>query len=75
MSKNKNTNFIDELVEEFGYDYVIGWCLCCEYDLRHQVESLDKVEDARKIEYLNNRAERYARRARRLIGERFNNEL
>ena len=30
--KKRNSDFINELVDMFGYDYVIGFCLCSEYD-------------------------------------------
>ena len=32
--KRRKRNFIDDMVEMFGYDYVIGFCMCSEYDLK-----------------------------------------
>ena len=45
-------NFIDDMIPEFGYDYVIGHCLCSEYDLRNKA---DREEDeGKKSRYLKN---------------------
>ena len=37
--KKRNSDFINELVDMFGYDYVIGFCLCSEYDLRQKADA------------------------------------
>ena len=71
MSKN-NRNFIDDMVDMFGYDYVIGHCLCSEYDLRNKA---DREEDeGKKRRYLNT-AQMYKKKAEALRRERIDNDL
>ena len=71
MSKN-NRNFIDDMVDMFGYDYVIGHCLCSEYDLRNKA---DREEDeGKKRRYLNT-AQMYKKKAEALTRERIDNDL
>ena len=71
MSKN-NRNFIDDMVDMFGYDYVIGFCLCSEYDLRNKA---DREEDeGKKRRYLKT-AQMYKKKAEALTRERIDNDL
>lgn len=71
MSKN-NRNFIDDMVDMFGYDYVIGHCLCSEYDLQNKA---DREEDeGKKRRYLNT-AQMYKKKAEALTRERIDNDL
>ena len=71
MSKN-NRNFIDDMVDMFGYDYVIGFCLCSEYDLRNKA---DREEDeGKKRRYLKT-AQMYKKKAEALTRERIDNGL
>ena len=71
MSKN-NRNFIDDMVDMFGYDYVIGHCLCSEYDLRNKA---DREEDeGKKRRYLKT-AQMYKKKAEALTRERIDNDL
>lgn len=71
MKKNKNSN-IDEMVELFGYDYVIGYCYCSEYDTMKRAE---KEEDAMKIKRLLNLSNIFRINAERLMRERMENGL
>lgn len=69
MSKyNADRNFIDDMVDEFGYDYVIGYCLCSEYDLRKRA---GKEEDHEKAMKLLNTSRKYKTKAEKLTRERF----
>ena len=65
--KKRNYSKIDELLEMFGYDYTIGYCLCTEYEMEKQIKEIED-EEARK------RKERskswYRMHAERLIRER-----
>lgn len=70
--KQKRNKRIDEMVEVFGYDYVIGYCLCSEYDVRKQIE---KEEDAEKRKRLETVANIYRSNANKLVSESLNNEL
>lgn len=63
---------IDAMVDEFGYDYVIGYCLCSEYDLRNRARR--EIEDD-KAAHLFRIADRYQRNADRLSRERVSNGL
>lgn len=64
----KGRNFIDEMVEEFGYDYVVGYCLCSEYKLR----KLAKEEcDYEKKNALLKSARKFSNDVKRLAKERF----
>ena len=85
MSKN-NRNFIDDMVDMFGYDYVIGsvhylkfgndyvigFCLCSEYDLRNKANNETDYEKAKR---LRNIARSYKLNAERLTRERIDNGL
>ena len=65
---NKNRNYIDDMVDLFGYDYVIGYCLCSEYDLMKKAK---KEEDAEKARHLKSIAKRYSMKAEQLVKERY----
>ena len=71
MSKN-NRNFIDDMVDMFGYDYVIGFCLCSEYDLRNKA---DREEDENKKRRYLKIAQMYKKKAEALTRERIDNGL
>ena len=71
MSKN-NRNFIDDMVDMFGYDYVIGFCLCSEYDLRNKADR--EEDDGKKRRYLKI-AQMYKKKAEALTRERIDNDL
>ena len=71
MSKN-NRNFIDDMVDMFGYDYVIGHCLCSEYDLRNKA---DREEDEDKKRRYLKTAQMYKKKAEALTRERIDNDL
>ena len=71
MSKN-NRNFIDDMVDMFGYDYVIGFCLCSEYDLRNKADR--EEDDGKKRRYLKI-AQMYNKKAEALTRERIDNGL
>lgn len=60
-------NFIDDMVPEFGYDYVIGYCLCSEYDAKKNAEL---TEDEDKKRRMLNRAKMMRRKAEALMKER-----
>lgn len=65
---NKNRNYIDDMVDLFGYDYVIGYCLCSEYDL---LKKAKKEEDAEKAKHLKSIAKKYSMKADQLVKERY----
>ena len=71
MSKN-NRNFIDDMVDMFGYDYVIGHSLCSEYDLRNKA---DREEDEGKKRRYLKAAQMYKKKAEALTRERIDNDL
>ena len=71
MSKT-NRNFIDDMVDMFGYDYVIGFCLCSEYDLRNKA---DREEDEGKKRRYLKIAQMYKKKAEALTRERIDNDL
>ena len=71
MSKNKR-NFIDDMVDMFGYDYVIGHCLCSEYDLTNRA---GKEADRDKAYRFLNTAKKYREKANQLTRERIENGL
>ena len=71
-NKRSNRNFIDDMVDIFGYDYVIGFCLCSEYDIRKRA---DKTEDEGKSAKLYATAKRYADKAEQRTKERVENGL
>lgn len=64
----KKKSYIDDLVDMFGYDYVIGYCLCSEHNLNNLAES---EEDEEKRDKLFRKSKRYSLEAQRLIKERF----
>lgn len=68
----RKKNYIDEMVEVFGYDYVIGYCLCQEYDTNKKA---NKEEDAEKAIRLAKTANKYKAKAEQLIKERVSNGL
>ena len=68
----KKRNFVDKMVDVFGYDYVIGFCLCSEYDLKGRAK---REEDKEKADKLLNIAKTYASKAEQLIRERIENGL
>ena len=71
MSK-KNNNFLDDMVDMFGYDYVIGHCLCSEYDVMNKAE----IEtDEKKKKNLYRVANKYRVKAEQLTRERIANGL
>ena len=65
-------NFIDDMIPEFGYDYVIGHCLCSEYDLRNKADRED--DEDKKRRYLKT-AQMYKKKAESLTRERIDNGL
>ena len=65
-------NFIDDMIREFGYDYVIGHCLCSEYDLRNKA---DREEDEGKKRRYLKAAQMYKKKAEALTRERIDNGL
>ena len=65
-------NFIDDMIPEFGYDYVIGFCLCSEYDLRNKA---DREEDEGKKRRYLKIAQMYKKKAEALTRERIDNGL
>ena len=65
-------NFIDDMVPEFGYDYVIGYCLCSEYDLNRKASIEDDERKASSLRYIANK---YGRTAEQLTKERIENGL
>ena len=69
---NNNRNFIDDMVDMFGYDYVIGFCLCSEYDLRNKA---DREEDEDKKRRYLKTAQMYKKKAEELTRERIDNDL
>ena len=68
----KNKSYLDDMVDEFGYDYVIGYCLCSEHRLRELAEDED---DREKRAGLLKRANRFANDRSRLAKERFEHGL
>lgn len=64
----KKRTFVDDMVDVFGYDYVIGYCLCSEYNLKNLAEM---EEDADKRSALIKKANRFSNDASRLTRERF----
>ena len=68
----KNRNYIDDMVDIFGYDYVIGFCICSDYDLRKRA---DIEQDENKRVGMLKMADRYKYKADQLVNERFNNGL
>ena len=71
MSK-KNNNFLDDMADMFGYDYVIGHCLCSEYDVMNKSEN---ETDEKKKKNLYRVANKYRVKAEQLTRERIANGL
>ena len=65
-------DYIDDMVDVFGYDYVIGYCLCSEYDLENKAS---KEEDEGKVRMYLKSAKRYANKVEDLTRERMQNGL
>ena len=65
-------NFIDNMVPEFGYDYVIGFCMCSSYDLRNKAK---RTDDPGKAAGFLKTADMYARKAEALTRERIESGL
>ena len=63
---------IDAMVDEFGYDYVIGYCLCSEYDVMNKAEN---ETDEKKKKNLYRVANKYRVKAEQLTRERIANGL
>ena len=68
----KERNYIDDMVDIFGYDYVIGYCLCSEYDLKKRAEA--EQEEARQS-HMYKIAKKYKRKKEQLMKERMENGL
>lgn len=68
----KTRNYIDDMVDIFGYDYVIGFCLCSEYDVSKKAEL---EEDGAKRKKLISVASKYRIKANELTRERIENGL
>ena len=69
---NQKKNFVDNMVDVFGYDYVIGHCLCSSYDLANKAS---KETDRDKAKRLYNASRKYNDKAEQLTRERINNGL
>lgn len=72
MKMKKRKDRFSEMVDIFGYDYVIGYCLCQEYDVRN---SIDTEEDEVKRAKLTNIASKYKAKANQLSRERIESGL
>ena len=68
----KKRTFIDDMVDQFGYDYVIGYCLCNEYNLKKLAEN---ENDPEKKEAFIKNARRSKNCANNLMKERLDNGL
>ena len=68
----RNRSYIDEMVDEFGYDYVIGFCVCSAYNLRNIAEN---EPDLDKADNMLRKANRFEADKKRLIKERFERGL
>ena len=68
----KNNNFLDDMVDMFGYDYVIGHCLCSEYDVMNNAEN---ETDEKNKKNLYRVANKYRVKAEQLTRERIANGL
>lgn len=66
--KRRNRNYIDDMVDQFGYDYVIGYCLCSAYNLKNLAEN---EEDEEKAFIMMRKSNRFSEDASRLSKERF----
>lgn len=72
MGKNRDGSFIDDMVDEFGYDYVIGFCLCSAYDITNKANNEKDKDRANK---LMSAARKYKAKAEKLTRERIENGL
>lgn len=70
-NKNKYSK-IDELVDTFGYDYTIGYCLCTEYEMEKQIKEIEDEELKKKR--IKSKGW-YRMQAERLMRERVSNGL
>lgn len=68
----KKRNYIDDMVDIFGYDYVIGFCLCSEYDMNQMA---DRETDSDKIDMFRRKARMFSRKSEELMRERIANGL
>lgn len=68
----RNRSYIDDMVDEFGYDYVIGFCVCSAYNLRSMA---DNEPDLDKADNMLRKANRFDADKKRLIKERFERGL
>lgn len=68
----KKRNYIDDMVDIFGYDYVIGFCLCSEYDLRNKAETEEDEDKAKRYIITANK---YKAKGEQLTKERIDNGL
>ena len=68
----KHRTYFDDMVDLFGYDYVIGYCLCQEYYLTNKAS---KEPDREKADKLFEQAKKYKRKADYLSRERIENGL
>ena len=66
--KSRARNYLDDMVDQFGYDYVIGYCLCSAYNLRNLAES---ETDQGKKQIMMRKSNRFSEDASRLSKERF----
>lgn len=64
----KNRSFVDDMVDVFGYDYVIGYCLCSAYNLKNLAE---KETDEEKRNVFMKKSHKFENDASRLTRERF----
>lgn len=68
----KKRNYIDDMVDLFGYDYVIGFCLCSEYDLRNKAKTEEDEDKAKRYIITANK---YKAKGEQLTKERIENGL
>ena len=68
----KKRNYIDDMVDIFGYDYVIGFCLCSEYDMNQMA---DRETESDKIDMFRRKARMFSRKSVELMKERIANGL
>lgn len=68
----RNRTYIDDMVDLFGYDYVIGYCLCSEHNLRNLAETEINQD---KRDNMIRKANRFAADMNRLSKERFDHGL
>ena len=66
--KYKKRTYIDDMVDLFGYDYVIGYCLCSAHNLSNLAKS---ESDQEKKEVMMRKARKFESDVNRLSRERF----